>query len=296
MTPPKHAVICFGEILWDCLPEGDLPGGAPMNVALHLNQMGVSATIISRVGNDAYGNDILQYIADRRVDTGYIQLDESLPTGTVKADVSDPTAVTYTINYPVAWDFIEWTAAAEQQVNQADMLLFGSLATRNEVSYQALKKLIDTSSFRVFDVNLRQPHYTRNRIEEMMQAAHLVKMNEEELALISSWYGPEKDQDQQMKELAERFSLKSVCVTLGANGARLLDRGTIYSHQGYTVKVKDTIGSGDAFLAALLARRLQGKPAREQLAFACAAGAFVATQPGATPSINQDDISALATT
>lgn len=293
MTPTSYSVICFGEILWDCLPDGDLPGGAPMNVALHLNQLGVSATIISRVGNDAYGNDILQYIAERGVDTRYIQFDEQHPTGTVEADVSDPTAVTYTINYPVAWDFIKKDQDAEKQVQSSQILLYGSLATRNETSYQALKALLHLSSFNVFDVNLRQPHFTKKRIEELLLAANLVKMNDEELALISSWYGHEPDPDQQMQLLASTFSLESLCVTRGANGAKLLDQGHIYTHKGYRVTVKDTIGSGDAFLAALLAQRLQGKPAPGQLAYACAVGAVVATYSGATPVIEPETIKAL---
>ncbi|ELR71079.1 Fructokinase [Fulvivirga imtechensis AK7] len=290
MTPSKTPVVCFGEVLWDKLPGGMMPGGAPMNVAVHLNQLGISAAIISRVGNDALGDDIVRYIAGKGVDTSYIQADDVYPTGTVDADTSDPKDVKYTINAPVAWDFISGDDDLENAITGSQVLLYGSLASRNEISAATLERLLRRAAYCVFDVNLRTPHYTPDRIEQLMKAAHMVKMNDAELTLISSWYSGSTDVAEQMEELSKRFQLQTLCVTFGDQGAKLLENGHLYSHRGYTVEVADTIGSGDAFLAALLTQRLGNRPPESRLKYACAVGAYVASQVGATPVITEQVI------
>lgn len=290
MTPSKTPIVCFGEILWDKLPVGMMPGGAPMNVAVHLNQLGISAGIISRVGNDEAGSDIVRYIAEKGVDTSQIQVDEVYPTGTVDADTSDPKDVKYTITAPVAWDFISWNDDIDNAINGSQVLLYGSLAARNEVSSATLDRLLRKAGYCVFDVNLRAPHYIPERIEKLMKAAHMVKMNDAELALISSWYTNHTDVVEQMEEISKRFHLQTLCVTFGDQGARLLENGHFYSHCGYTVDVADTIGSGDAFLAALLTQRLGNRPPESRLKYACAVGAYVASQVGATPVITEQAI------
>lgn len=290
MTRSKTKVICFGEVLWDKLPSGMKPGGAPMNVAVHLNQLGVQSSLISRVGADENGDALVEYIAERGVDTSLIQVDGVHSTGTVDADVSDPTEVKYTVNAPVAWDFIKPTYATQYAVGDADILLFGSIATRNDVSARTLDHLLGQARYRVLDVNLRAPHYTRERIEKLLQAADMVKMNDSELELIASWYSPASEPEEQMQKVAREFSLDTLCVTFGDKGAELLEKGRLFSHSGFVVKVADTIGAGDAFLAALLAQRLEGKDPDSALEYACATGACVASSAGATPVVSEQAI------
>lgn len=290
MKPSKTPVICFGEVLWDKLPGGIMPGGAPMNVAVHLNQLGISAAIISRVGKDEAGSDLVRYIDNKGVDTLYIQVDETYPTGTVDADTSDPKDVKYTINAPVAWDFISEDADVENAITGSQVLLYGSLASRNKVSASTLERLLKKAGYCVFDVNLRAPHYTREGVEKLMEAAHMVKMNDAELKLIASWYSASSEVTQQMEDISRRFQLQTLCVTFGEQGARLLENGHLYTHGGYTVDVADTIGSGDAFLAALLTQRLGNRPPGSRLKYACAVGAYVASQAGATPVITEQAI------
>lgn len=290
MTPSKTPIICFGEVLWDKLPGGTMPGGAPMNVAVHLKQLGISAAVISRVGKDEVGSDILQYMAEKGVDISHIQIDEVYPTGTVDADTSDPKDVKYTINAPVAWDFISGDDDLESIIAGSQVLLYGSLASRNGASAATLDRLLNKAGYCVFDVNLRAPHYTPDGIERLMEAAHMVKMNDAELKLISSWYSASTDVAGQMEDISKRFQLQTLCVTFGDQGAKLLENGHLYSHGGYSVEVADTIGSGDAFLAALLTRHPDNRPPESRLEYACAVGAYVASQVGATPVITEEAI------
>ncbi|GAB3243832.1 carbohydrate kinase [Hymenobacter seoulensis] len=291
--PSTPAIVCFGEVLWDVLPTGKQPGGAPFNVAVHLHQLGLTADLISRVGDDDLGTELLDFIESKGLRTDFVQRGKTHLTGVVKANVDDANEVVYKIVQPVAWDYVQYDAALETLVEQADMFVFGSLSARQAATRETLYRLLAHARFKVFDVNMRPPHYTKEVVKYLLEKANLVKMNHHELAEIMAWFSEETDEATAVQWLANRFDLEAVCVTKGAEGAILWANGQLYRAAGVPVAVKDTIGSGDAFLAALLKGWLQGQEPSEALRFACATGALVATHLGATPTISETDVAEL---
>jgi fructokinase len=289
-------IVCFGEILWDILPTGKQPGGAPFNVAVHLHQLGLPVRFISRVGDDELGTELVDFVESKALGTDLIQHGKTHLTGIVKANVDDANEVTYKIVQPVAWDYIQYDEKLEATVAAADAFVFGSLAARSPATRETLYRLLESARLKVFDVNMRPPHYTREVMKYLLSKANLVKMNHHELAEIMAWFGPETDEAAAIQWLAQRFDLQAMCVTKGADGALLWANGRLYRSPGVAVTVQDTIGSGDAFLAALLKGWLAGEAPGAALRFACAAGAFVATQQGATPVLAEADITALLNT
>ncbi|WP_223651272.1 carbohydrate kinase family protein [Hymenobacter psoromatis] len=285
------SVVCFGEMLWDVLPSGKQPGGAPLNVAVHLDNFGLDAQLISRVGHDELGVELLAFVESKNLSTSHVQRGETHPTGVVQANVSDRNEVTYQIVQPVAWDYIQYEPALGALVAAADALVFGSLVARSAVSRETLYRLLPHARCRVFDVNLRPPHYSRDVVQYLLRQADVVKLNHHELAEIMGWFGVSPAEETALAWLAARFGLQAVCVTKGADGAALWTGGQLYQTPGRAVDVQDTIGSGDAFLAALLRGWLAGQPPAEYLAFAGAAGSLVATYQGATPAISESMVS-----
>ncbi|MEL7123735.1 MAG: carbohydrate kinase [Bacteroidota bacterium] len=286
-------IICYGEVLWDLLPSGPLPGGAPMNVAIHLQNFGINTTIISRVGDDKWGKDILAFIEDKMVDSSTVQVDPDLYTGTVQVDLSDVMEAKYTIIGPVAWDNILWDNEAVHSIQDAEGFVYGSLVARTPSSLKMLLNYLDIAELKVFDVNLRPPHFEKETIDVLMSKANLVKLNEDELNIMSSWYGNFIGEETKMRFLADHFQLDLICVTKGAHGAALLYENQYHVQTGFKVEVADTIGSGDSFLAALIKKWKENAEAKDMLEYACAVGALVATYNGANPKIKESEISAL---
>lgn len=294
----NQTITCFGEILWDVLPTSKQPGGAPMNVAADLRNFGLNAQLISRVGSDDLGRELLDFLAQKGIPLDLIQVGQSHLTGVAKANISDSNEVTYKIVQPVAWDYIQLVPSLLDTVRQSDLFVYGSLVARSTQSHETLLSLLEIAPRKVFDVNLRAPHYERTTVETLLYYANIAKINEHELVELSSWYGEETDLHQAMNQLRRRYKLETLCVTLGEKGAVLLNETGLYSQLGFPVDVEDTIGSGDAFLAAFLYKTLQGESPKKTLEFACATGAYVATQRGATPLFSEETImnSALLTT
>ena len=288
------AIACFGEMLWDVLPTGKQPGGAPLNVAVHLRNFGLEAQLISRVGHDDLGAELLTFVESKGLSTKYVQCGETRLTGVVEANVSNTNEVTYTIVQPVAWDYIQYEPALSDLVQGAEAFVFGSLAARSPVSRETLYRLLQQAPRKVFDVNLRPPHYSRDVVQYLLRHADIVKLNHHELAEIMGWFGASPAEETALEWLAARFKLQAVCVTKGADGAALWTDGQLYRSPGRPVAVQDTIGSGDAFLAALLRGLLCKQPPADNLAFACAAGSLVATFQGATPAISENMVRELA--
>ncbi len=288
MTP---TITCFGEILWDVLPTSKQPGGAPMNVAADLRNFGLNAQLISRVGSDDLGRELLDFLTQKNIPTELVQTGQSHLTGVAKANLSDSNEVTYKIVQPVAWDYIQLEPGMTEAVQQSDLFVYGSLSARSPQTHETLRKLLAVAPRKVFDVNLRAPHYDQVTVEELLHQADIAKLNEHELLELSGWYGQETDMQRAMQQLRDRYSLDVLCVTLGGDGAILLDASGFVRQAGFSVDVEDTIGSGDAFLAAFLYKTLQGSSAQSALEFACATGAYVATQRGATPSFTEQTIS-----
>ena len=284
MTP---TITCFGEVLWDVLPTSKQPGGAPMNVAADLRNFGLNAQMISRVGSDDLGRELRQFLEQKGIPTEWVQVEQTYQTGVAKANISDSSEVTYEIVQPVAWDYIQVAPGLPDVVRQSDLFVYGSLAARSPQSHETLRTLLSVAQQKVFDVNLRAPHYERATVEELLHQADIAKLNEHELLELSGWYGEDNDPHRAMHQLRDRFELDKLIVTMGEQGAVLLDKAGLHSQIGFPVNVADTIGSGDAFLAAFLYKTLQGESPQKTLEFACATGAYVATQRGATPTFTE---------
>ena len=286
----KSTITCFGEILWDVLPTSKQPGGAPMNVAADLRNFGINSQLVSRVGSDDLGRELLDFLDQKGLPLNLIQVGQTHLTGVAKANISDSNEVTYKIVQPVAWDYIQLEPALLDVVRTSDFFVYGSLAARSPQTHETLMALLAVAPRKVFDVNLRAPHYNRATVEELLSQATIAKLNEHELVELAGWYGDENDLHRAMHQLRSHFKLDKLIVTLGEHGAVLLDQAGLHSQVGFPVEVADTIGSGDAFLAAFLYQTIQGASPQKTLEFACATGSYVATQHGATPSFSEEII------
>lgn len=285
-------VICFGEVLWDIFPEGEKIGGAPLNVALRLKALGIATTIVSKIGKDSLGKRLIDFVQEHDLRIKYIQQDAQFETGKVNVTLDQSGSASYEIAHPAAWDKIDLQAALEKEVAQADLFLFGSLVTRDAVSKETLLALLKKASFKVFDVNLRAPHYTQSLLEDLMQKADFIKFNDEELVEISLAMGcKEVSLEKQLGFIAKKTNTHKICVTKGGDGALLLLNDQIYDQKGFPVKVVDTVGAGDSFLATLLEGLLTNKAPEVALENACAMGAIVASSAGANPKISIEELS-----
>ncbi|TZF83784.1 carbohydrate kinase [Pedobacter sp. BS3] len=291
MQSKNPHIVCFGEVLWDNLPSGKKPGGAPMNVAYHLTRSGVSASLISRVGHDANGKELLQVLHQLDLNTTYCQVDDLQSTSTVEVVITPDNEVTYDIVFPVAWDYIQYENRFEELIKKSDAFVFGSLAGRNEVTRATLNKLLNLSAFNVFDVNLRPPFYEQAYITSLLAKTNLLKLNLYELNLLTGWYGDsDSNEPDKVRLLQEKFAISEIIVTKGGKGASYYKGGKVYHSPAYQIAVKDTVGSGDSFLAAFLSKQLMGETPEHILEFASAVAAFVTTQAGACPPYTPADV------
>ena len=280
----RPSVLCFGEALWDVFGDRRLPGGAPMNVAIRLARYGVDTRLLSRVGRDADGDALLEYLDRAGLAIRCVQRDDRAPTGTVLVDTSMPGSVRYTIDRPAAWDFIDADEYLRSEGGSVDTIVFGSLAARHEVSRGALFTLLERASLRVLDVNLRPPFDDAGTVRMLLERADWAKVNEEELRVIAC--------DGAARGVQKAYGLASLCVTLGEEGALLLVGDDVYRQAAYDVRVVDTVGCGDAFLATWLAGMLENLGPAEALERAAAVAALVASSEGATRVFDAGDIRA----
>jgi fructokinase len=283
-------VVIFGEMLWDCLPDGAVPGGAPMNVALNLHQLGIDSNLISAVGHDNDGEKLLTFLKSFDLPLNLIQENLTQETSRVLVDDSDKENIKYSIVSPVAWDFIDWNHEIDTAVAEADALVFGSLGVRNQKSLNTLIKLLHHQLVRIFDVNLRPPFYDFEVIEALLGYTDILKLNDDELVIFADYFNLEADIESVCSYLDQHFPIDLICVTQGSKGAVIYQKGKMISHTGYKVKVEDSIGAGDAFLSGFIKCYLEEKNLEETLDFACKLGAFVATKKGGTPKYSIADI------
>ncbi|MBK0370707.1 carbohydrate kinase family protein [Flavobacterium agrisoli] len=290
----KIKAVCFGEVLWDVFPTHKKIGGAPLNVALRLQSFGAEVSLISIVGQDVAGEELLSYLSAQGLSTALIQKTAHYPTGTVQVTLNEKGNASYEIVHPVAWDFIRFEdlSMVEKMVAEADIFVFGSLSVRDAVSRQTLLQLLQNKSvFKVFDVNLRKPHYSFEILELLMQEADFIKLNDEELLEICRHLGSSHHSfEQNIRFLSQHTQTAQLCVTKGPFGAVLYRDEQFYYNSGYFITVVDTVGAGDSFLAALLFTLFSGKTAQESLNFACAVGALVAGSEGANPVLSSERI------
>ncbi|EPR70324.1 Fructokinase [Winogradskyella psychrotolerans RS-3] len=309
-------IVCFGEVLWDVFPTQKKIGGAPLNVALRLQSFDNNVSIITRIGEDSDGDGIFQFIKENGVAVDNIQLDSELKTGEVAVSLNEEGSASYTINYPRAWDRIQLTKSAKEVTLASDAFIYGSLSARDHNSKQTLYDLLEIAPYKVFDVNLRAPYYTKEVLNHLMESADFIKFNDDEIIeivthlimkaadfkkfsnneiseIIDKLNSDTQNLEGSIKFIAKQTNTKSICVTLGSKGAILFYNDTFYYNKGYKVSVVDTVGAGDSFLAAITDKLLKGDAPQTAIDFACAVGAVVASSEGANPKLNQNDIETL---
>jgi fructokinase len=288
MLGKRHVVIGLGELLWDLFPAGKQLGGAPANFAYITSLLGDEGIPASRLGQDALGEEAIRRLGGLGLPTEFIQRDVEHPTGTVKVEVDAAGQPRFEISQSVAWDFLDWTPQWQKMAQQADAVCFGSLGQRSERSRSTILAFVlasKPSALRVFDVNLRQSFYSKEILSESMKLSHVVKLNQDELPRIMKLFDLEHRCDEDSApHLRSLYDLKLVCVTRGNGGSLLVSADECNEHAGFDVKVQDTVGAGDAFTAALVHGYLRGTALAEINETANRVGAWVASQPGATPS------------
>ncbi len=285
-------VLCFGEILWDILPAGLFPGGAPFNVAYHLHQHGIEPRLVSATGRDLLGDELIRRLHHWGLPTDLITRSHGLPTGTVRASLGETGDASYEIAQSVAWDQIFVNQDTVQAAVGASALVFGSLALRSQFNRTALDRLfavLPDDALRVFDVNLRTPHDDLDLVRDLAGRASLLKLNAAEAARLAS--GDDEtpgEEERHARALASRHACPLVVITAGDRGAGMLRDGTHWAWEpARPVEVADTVGAGDSFLSSLVTGILHGRSSdAELLARACRLGEWVATQRGATPAYN----------
>jgi fructokinase len=286
----SNKIICFGEILWDIFEDGKKLGGAPFNVTNSLKDLGADVEFISRIGKDFLGNEILKELKSRGVSTIFLQEDPIYPTGKVTVDIDSNGSAKYEIDNDSAWDYIEKETKTVKMVSDASAFVFGSLIARAK-SFEALNSFLKVSKFSIFDINLRPPFYNQSLLIDLMNKSDMLKFNDEELDIIANGLeSPFNSIDKNIEFIAEKTKTKIICVTKGKYGAVLYHHGDWFYNNGYRVKVKDSVGAGDSFLATLINGLIEKEPLQKTIDYACAMGALVANSFGANPTISMNDL------
>ena len=292
MREPR-LILGIGELLWDLLPEGPRLGGAPANFTVMAGRLGNHAAVLSRIGRDDLGRKAVETLDPLPADTSHLQVDPAHETGRVTVSIQDGQAE-YVIHEPAAWDSMELTDDWVQLAERADAICFGSLAQRSRESRQTIQTLAaqtSASCVRVFDVNLRAPFYSSEVVQESLELATVMKMNDAEVARVMSLLGLPAEQEAAEETLqpscerllAEFPTLQMIAVTRGGQGSFLLTRDAWHTHPGIPAKVVDTIGAGDAFTAAMTHYMLRGADLETLNEAGNRWGAWIASQSGAMP-------------
>jgi len=289
-------VVAFGEALWDLLPTGPVLGGAPLNFAYRVNSLGHPSIIVSRLGKDDLGSKVREQIINLGMDDTCLQWDDAYPTGTVDIYFDEDKNPNYTIIDNVAYDYIESSTDLENIVKNADCLCFGTLAQRNTVSRQSLLSLLSIFSgkFALLDINLRKNCYSAETLKISLEQANVLKLNDEELAVLVDLLGLQGDSvPDQAENLLKHADLEYCVVTLGERGAFALShRGEKIYSPGYHISLVDPCGSGDGFAAGFIHALLEGGFLEQACRLGNALGAMVAQQEGATQPISYQEVMA----
>jgi len=281
-------VIGIGEILWDILPDGRQMGGAPANFAFHARTLGAASVIVSAVGDDPPGREILAQIRSRGLDASGIATVSSAPTGTVTVALDADGIPHYTIHEGVAWDIIPWTAGLKDIAARAGAVCFGTLAQRSPVSGATIGSFLDATRpdcLRVLDLNLRQSHFSRDIIHGLLERTTVLKLNDDELATVAGMLSLPGPESRVLAGLLEAYPLTVIALTKGPSGSRLCGHGVDLSHPGFPVETADTVGAGDAFTAALVTGMLRHRSWEEIGERANRIAGYVCSRKGAWPEL-----------
>jgi len=312
MTTPRPIVVGLGELLWDLFPSGKQLGGAPANFAYITALLGDSGIVASRVGDDRLGQEALWHLKSCGLDVNRVQRDLAHPTGTVRVAVDSRGQPEYQITENVAWDFLEFSEDWISLARSAHAVCFGSLAQRNSVSRSTIRAFLSalpSFAIGIFDVNLRQSFFSPEVLRDSLRHAKVLKLNHQEFPrFLDLLQCPLRDSRRAASApndypasapgdysdvsaarwLCREFSLRLVCITRGANGSALVTADSHHEHPGFSVKVADTVGAGDAFTAALVHHALRGSSLALMNTAANRMGAWVASQEGATPAADPE--------
>jgi fructokinase len=293
MQPSPIAIVGLGEILWDLLPGGRQPGGAPFNFAFHCHQLGQPSAMVSRVGADELGRDLRAAVRGLGLSDAYLQDDPGHPTGTVTVAVDERGQPTFTITEGVAWDHLAWDDRLEALFGHAKAVCFGTLVQRAPESRATVRRALAAAHDALveYDINLRQHYYDRGVIEASLKASRWAKLNDDELAVLAGLLGLSgATESARLADLRRRYGLELAALTRGEHGCLVQTADGEVAAPGERVRVVDTVGAGDAFAAGLLVSVLEGRPVADAARFANRLAARVAASAGGTPRIDRREL------
>lgn len=283
-------VVGLGELIWDMLPGGKQLGGAPTNFAYVSRLLGHPSIVASRVGNDDLGREAYERLRRMGISTDYLQLDESHPTGSVGVEVDERGEALFAMNEDSAWDYLEWTEGWKELSARTDAVCFGTLGQREPQAREIIIRFLESArreTLRVFDVNLRHSFFTTEMLNRSLELATIVKLNNVEIHTVARMLRLEAfDEETLARQLLNNFKVELVAITRGENGSLMVTKAEAVAHPGFRVRVADTIGAGDAFTAALVHFYLRRASLKVISEAANRMGSWIATQAGATPSVN----------
>lgn len=288
------SIVCFGEVLWDLYPDKKIIGGAPFNVFARLNNLGNNVDFISSIGNDKLGNEILEYFNQNNYSNKFLNIDEKYETGSVIITLKNGEP-SYKILSNVAWDFIPLKASYDEILSDLDILVYGSLASRNIGSFKTLKELTKQSKFNILDLNIRESYYDFEKVSSLVNSADFLKVNLEELELINQLFKFNiSDTQNLIFKILKQFDLKYICVTNGEIESMIYDGKNFEIAKSFKVDSIDNVGAGDNFLAALINELfIKKNNLKSSLRIASAYGAITTTKNGAVPKINNYEVASM---
>ncbi len=284
----RPVMVGLGEVLWDVLPTKKEFGGAPANFAYHAKALGGDGWVVSCVGDDPLGSEITERLDAMDIDRQFVAVDREHPTGTVSVEIDDAGKPTYVIHEGVAWDFIPAMAGLDEAAGRVDAVCFGSLAQRSPVSRATIGRFLAATGpdcLRIFDINLRQHYYNLETVSTSLEAANVLKLNDEELPEVARLLNIDGDENQLLQDLLERFELKLAALTKGEKGSLLVAPGRSSEQTAVSTEIADTVGAGDAFTAVVAVGLMRGLDLETINRHASRVAAYVCSQSGATPDM-----------
>ena len=287
----QNVIVGIGEILWDMLPSGKVIGGAPANFAYHAQELGESSIVVSCVGNDELGREIISSLEKKDMPTEFLYIDKSHPTGVVSARINKEGKPSYLIQEEVAWDYIPTSTLMRELAFKSVAVCFGTAAQRSQLSRMTIQTfvgLMEQDSIRVFDINLRQNFYSQDVIETSLSLANVLKLNVNELSVVKKLLRLNGDEKKILNDLSRKYSLNLIALTRGREGSILFAEGKTSNHEGHKINVEDTVGAGDAFVAGLVTGMLRGYELDDLHNKANRVASYICSKHGATPSLTNE--------
>lgn len=284
----NFTIAGIGELLWDIFKNEKKIGGAPANFAYHVSALGHNGIIISRIGNDKIGREAIDLLEELNLNTGYIQIDNNKPTGTVVVEMDDNNQPDYIIKEHVAWDFLDWSEKFNDFLISIDAICFGTLAQRNEITRQTILKFLkmaNNKAVKILDINLRQNFYNKQIISESLKLADILKLNTGELEVLSKMHQINQKYSEKdlCRFLIDRYGLNLMCLTKGEEGSLIINENSYHESPAFPYEVVDRVGAGDSFTAAMIIQYLKGSALSDISEYANKLASWVTSKKGGTP-------------